>query len=213
MEFKKLSAVEAVESVSDAAHVLIEENGAIKRAPKDEVGGVKKELVYEWNFSADDEVYEVYENVNEDLSWMTKKQDDVGFEISVEFYGGDYRWTQEEGNHDYAFYENIYAIVNSTEVPDYSRSVNVPHQGYTWFTIKESLRGYISGYETFVEVYETGKNLYIFPECYFEVQNSVHYTDTGDTPMPSEVENGGFIVVYSDTDSPLKSVKIYKVTH
>lgn len=41
MEFKKLSAVEAVEAVGDAAHVLIEENGVIKRAPKDEVGGIK----------------------------------------------------------------------------------------------------------------------------------------------------------------------------
>ena len=39
-EFKKLSAVEAVKTVGDTAHVLIEENGVIKRAPKDEVGGV-----------------------------------------------------------------------------------------------------------------------------------------------------------------------------
>jgi hypothetical protein len=41
MEFKKLSAVEMVETVNDAAHVLIEENGVVKRAPKDEVGGIK----------------------------------------------------------------------------------------------------------------------------------------------------------------------------
>lgn len=41
MEFKKLSAVEAVETVGDAAHVLIEEDGVIKRAPKDEVGSIK----------------------------------------------------------------------------------------------------------------------------------------------------------------------------
>lgn len=40
-EFKKLSAVEAVDAVSDAASVLIEENGVIKRAPKSEVGGIK----------------------------------------------------------------------------------------------------------------------------------------------------------------------------
>ena len=40
-EFKKLSAVEAVASVSDTASVLIEEDGVIKRAPKGEVGGVK----------------------------------------------------------------------------------------------------------------------------------------------------------------------------
>ena len=39
MEFKKLSAVEAVEAVGDSAHVLIEENGVIKRTPKTAVGG------------------------------------------------------------------------------------------------------------------------------------------------------------------------------
>ena len=42
MEFKKLSTVEAVEAVSDTASVLIEENGVIKRAPKDNIsGGIK----------------------------------------------------------------------------------------------------------------------------------------------------------------------------
>lgn len=39
MEFKKLSDVEVVESVSNAANVLIEENGVIKKAPKTQVGG------------------------------------------------------------------------------------------------------------------------------------------------------------------------------
>lgn len=38
-EFKKLSAVEAVEAISDTANILIEENGIIKRAPKTAVGG------------------------------------------------------------------------------------------------------------------------------------------------------------------------------
>ena len=42
-EFRKLSEVEKVESVKDSATVLIEENGVIKRAPKDEVGGIVKE--------------------------------------------------------------------------------------------------------------------------------------------------------------------------
>lgn len=40
-DFKKLSAVDMVETVSDAATVLIEEHGVIKRVPKDEVGGIK----------------------------------------------------------------------------------------------------------------------------------------------------------------------------
>lgn len=37
-EFKKLSAVETVETVSETANVLIEENGVIKRAAKNEIG-------------------------------------------------------------------------------------------------------------------------------------------------------------------------------
>ena len=39
--FKKLSDVEVVETPNEAAHVLIEENGVIKKAPKDEVGGIR----------------------------------------------------------------------------------------------------------------------------------------------------------------------------
>lgn len=37
-EFKKLGAVEMVETVSDTANVLIEVDGVIKRAPKDGIG-------------------------------------------------------------------------------------------------------------------------------------------------------------------------------
>ena len=40
-DFKKLSAVEMIESVKDSATVLIEEDGVIKRMPKDEIGGIK----------------------------------------------------------------------------------------------------------------------------------------------------------------------------
>jgi hypothetical protein len=38
-EFKRLSDTEMVATVGDSASILIEENGVIKRAPKDEVGG------------------------------------------------------------------------------------------------------------------------------------------------------------------------------
>lgn len=38
-EFKKLSEVEKIESASDNASVLIEDDGEIKRVPKSEVGG------------------------------------------------------------------------------------------------------------------------------------------------------------------------------
>lgn len=39
VEFKKLAGVDIVETATDAANVLIEENGVIKRVPKTEVGG------------------------------------------------------------------------------------------------------------------------------------------------------------------------------
>lgn len=39
LEFTKLSEAEQIETVSDKATVLIEDNGEIKRAPKKEVGG------------------------------------------------------------------------------------------------------------------------------------------------------------------------------
>lgn len=227
-EFKKLSAVETVESVSDAATVLIEEDGVIKRAPKDEVNvqanwvetdssspafiknKPSKELIYEWNFSADDEVYEVFENVDEDLSWLTKYQDDIGFEISVEFYGYDYRWTQEEGDHDYVFYENIYATVNSTELPHYTRYVNIPFWHDASFIIKDCLRGWIEGLNFETDSEATGKTLRILPYGGFEVYNHMHFDE--EAGLPVAVENGGFVGFFSDDDSPLKSVKIYKVT-
>lgn len=58
-EFKKLSAVEAVASVSDTASVLIEEDGVIKRAPKSEIGGGVNDMVVSWNDLTDKPFYEV----------------------------------------------------------------------------------------------------------------------------------------------------------
>lgn len=40
-EFKKLSAVEAIESLTDSANILVEENGVIKKISKDEIGSIK----------------------------------------------------------------------------------------------------------------------------------------------------------------------------
>lgn len=39
VEFKKLAGVDTVETATDAANVLIEEGGTIKRVPKTDVGG------------------------------------------------------------------------------------------------------------------------------------------------------------------------------
>ena len=69
-EFKKLSEVEQIESVSDNATVLVEEGGEIKRVPKTAVGGaggyvIKLENAYYgsddafWFDESYDELYDV----------------------------------------------------------------------------------------------------------------------------------------------------------
>jgi hypothetical protein len=113
MEFKKLSAVEMVETVDQAATVLIEKDGVIKRAPKNEIGAqadwaeadssspafiknkpvTGKELVYEWTPGVDasgnpvTDVDMFVQNIDEDLSWLTSKMDDSDFEIVITQYG------------------------------------------------------------------------------------------------------------------------------
>ena len=113
MEFKKLSAVEMVESVDQAATVLIEKDGVIKRAPKNEIGAqadwaetdssspafiknkpvTGKELIYEWTPGVDasgnpiTDVDMFVQNIDEDLSWLASKMDDSDFEIVITQYG------------------------------------------------------------------------------------------------------------------------------
>ena len=65
IEFKKLSAVDAVETVSETAHVLIEEDGVIKRAPKEEVGGKKEEY--------DIDITAFYDNDNDSWDYQVNK--------------------------------------------------------------------------------------------------------------------------------------------
>jgi hypothetical protein len=113
MEFKKLSAVEMVESVDQATTVLIEKDGVIKRALKNEIGAqadwtetdssspafiknkpvTGKELIYEWTPGVDasgnpiTDVDMFVQNIDEDLSWLASKMDDSDFEIVITQYG------------------------------------------------------------------------------------------------------------------------------
>ena len=213
MEFKKLGAVEAVTSVSDTASVLIEEDGVIKRAPKNEVGGgAKKELVYEWNFSADEDVYEVGENINEDLSWMTQYQEDVSVEIVAEIYAYEYYYNiDEQYDYNYRNLEEAIGISSSRCTPYSNYYVNVPVPSDNGEFISknvfyEGLGSYgiehdISTDDIIVKYFQLSPFIQVY------AYNGVQYDF--DNFIPSYVDNGGSIVFYSD--GPIKSVKIYKV--
>ena len=229
-EFKKLSAVEMVQNVDQTTTVLIEKDGVIKRAPKNKIGAqadwtetnesssafIKnkphKELIYEWNFSTDDEVYEIYENIDEDMSWLTKYQDDIGFEIIVENYGYQYDYNNTNNDHNYVYLNNCFAAVSSADCPYFSRCVNIPvdYDGQQ-FTHKETLLGWIKGHEIQNEyqIDDTTKRCFrLYPSCRFNIENGVHYDFN--TFLPTSVQNGGAIV-FESNDNPFKSVKIYKV--
>lgn len=230
-EFKKLSAVEKVDSVDQTATVLIEKDGVIKRAPKNEINvqadwtetdpsssafiknKPSKELVYEWNFSADDEVYEIYENVDEDLSWLTKRQDNIGFEIVAENYAFQYDYHRDNGSYNYIFFEDIFSTVSSADSPYYTRYTNVPFWGNQSHVIKELIRGEMYGpdmsYDHPIDDMSERK-FRLYPFVLFDVENGTHYDFDNDF-APTNVENGGHIIIETD-ESPFKSVKIYKIT-
>lgn len=196
MEFKKLSAVEAVQTVSDTASVLIEENGVIKRAPKHEVGGgAKKELIYEWNFSAEDEVYEILENVNDDLTWLVTKSDSVDVEIAVTQYGR-YEMSLPDVQIDRVDANVTTDIVLDTK--DYHAKNGQPQQFASngWAN---------SGYYDLENDFK-----YQYSASGLSVLNKKHLNFEEGTF--TNVNIGGVISVYAKEGGPFKSVKIYKVT-
>lgn len=195
-DFKKLSDVEVVAVPSETANVLIEEDGIIKKVHKDEVGGgVKKELIYEWNFSADDEVTEIIENVDDDLTWLLEKSDTVGWEMEFVTYA---RYTvHEDGGNNYDVIDDTLTTATYTTNANY----------YTQYCSN----GYMGSYASSdgPEDFRNGWSIEYYPTCvYANVYNKVHIDDSWET---SETDVGGCINIYQDFSGPFKSVKIYKV--
>lgn len=226
---KNIVNLPVVES-AEGLNLIVNDNGAAKQIAASAVGAradwnetdvsnpafiknkPSKELVYEWNFSTDDEVYEMYENVNEDLSWMTRKQDDVGFEIVAELYAFNFDFNEEYQQHNFIYLEDTFATVSSADSPYYDRCINIPSYDFS-YVYKEALQGAVYGQERFIEYPiddVTTRNFVLLPSVYFNIYNGTHMSM--DDWIPTNVENGGFIVIES-SENPFKSVKIYKVTH
>ena len=200
MEFKKLSAVEMIETVSDASNVLIEEDGVIKRAPKEEVGGgaPKKELVYEWNFSADDVITEIAENVNDDVTWMIDKNVNIGFEAEVTFYGNELQKFTDENGESYlpVINANIEAMLTISDSQYYMTRLK-SDRDYLLYGYNES-DSWMPSHQSQDRPYF---DLYILNKKHIDAD--LNYI---------EVDNGGSFEMYASEYWPFKSVKIYKIT-
>lgn len=215
-EFKKLSAVEAVTSVSDTASILIEEDGVIKRAPKDEIGAqadwtetnesspafIKnkphKELVYEWNFTPDNTTDEIVENVNIDLSPLFKDRE-TEFEVVVEQYCLENFYDDESGS--WSEPEIMEDSTSAWNNASWSYMKNVPF-------VSEDIRDFISIYSEGYNYHSDTNAHAIFCESWAEIMIVNGFNFNFEDNSFNNVTNGGMIVVFGD--NPFKSVKIYK---
>lgn len=160
-----------------------------------------RELVYEWNFEAsenyDDCVWEIAEDVNDDISWLTTPSSEPSWEIELSQYGY-YGWYDEDDN----WHDVIEPDIYSTAIFDAKKHNTTFQNNDAMFTFV-CLRP--------LEDYMNDWNIeYFSSESYVGVYNKVHYDSDWN---PTEIAQGGRINVYADNGGPLKSVKIYKVFH
>lgn len=194
--FKSIVDVEVVAEPSKSAKVLIEENGVIKKAPTTAVGS-KKELVYEWNFSADDEVTEIIENVDDDLTWLVERTDNIGWEmefITYATYG-----VHDEDSDDWNTVIDS-TLTTSSYINDTLYRIAYNSNGHMGCSF------YNDGPEDFYNDWNTE---YYSDDLYVDVYNKVHFDN--DWKL-SETDIGGCIHICQDYNNPFKSVKIYKIT-
>lgn len=97
-EFKKLSEVEQIETASDNATVLIEEDGDIKRVPKKEVGGagsgsvifyIERSAATPMATDASSTGYKCNKTYAELMEIYNEKPYELGDAIYVEIQGGN----------------------------------------------------------------------------------------------------------------------------
>ncbi len=191
-EFERLSEVELIETASDEANVLVEENGEIKRVAKTEVGGAKetKELMYEWDFSVDDEVYEINENTDDDISWITTKNENVDVLIEARCYAMD---------------DSTSEYIEGIETVSWLNSKYPYSNGYITNTLDK-----ITGFNGNIwsgPSYFDGNNFSLV-DIDFTIESNIHYDEDYNR---IKVEQGGIFRIYA-YDTAFKSIRIYKVT-
>lgn len=148
-------------------------------------GQPKKELMYEWNFNPEDEVAEIVENVDDDLSWITIKSDNVDFEIVAENYCVDGGTVLPNST----FLTNKF---NNT-----SYFANLPTGEKKLLATSSRSEGW------YLDDYENNAINIVY------ITNGTHYDNNHNGTI---VDVGGFVCIYNNCFCPFKSVKIYKIT-
>ena len=156
-----------------------------------------RELVYEWNFEASNDVGMILENIDEDISWLTTPSSEPSWEIELSQYGY-YSWSDEDGNWNYDIDPDVY----STAIFDAKKHNTTFQNNDAMFTYVclQRLEDYMNDWS----------REYYNPCAYVHVYNKVHVDGDGE---PTERAQGGLISVSVEGGGPFKSMKIYKVYH
>ena len=207
-----------VAASAEGLNLIVNDNGSAKQIAASAVGAqadwaetnenspayVKnkphKELVYEWNFEAsenpDDCVWEIMENVNDDLIWLTTLSEDTGWEIEVSQYGF-YEFHDDEN-------EMWVSIVDpniSTTSCSIDRGFNITYQDNVVLEVYNCgwCQDYLNDWD--LEYFEN--------EHVVDVYNKVHFDSDWNI---TEISSGGHFNIHVNGGGPLKSIKIYKIT-
>lgn len=202
----KIAEVPSTTSVTDTTNVLIEENGEIKKAPKSAVHG-KRELVYEFTPGIDadgnpvTDVFEVIENLEGDLSWLTTKSNDYGFEIIATHYCA-------AGADDGESAPIILPDTTMTASFDDNYNYMTFFKNLPFFPIEDgtSLLAYSESYYMDINNYQN------YVSARVEIDNGIHMDFENGGPIFTD--NGGVFIYEEDNgNNPIKSIKIYKITY
>ena len=156
----------------------------IKNKPEEKPA---RELMYEWNFSFDDDVYTATEDVDEDISWMTVPQEDCHFEIVTTCY---YDYDNLNGEYTMWLSSNEMSYEGGFSRTGEITSFYYYSCPYFWDPIENDWSNSLP-----IEIYITNKAQMYYP------------TDWA----YQEVAVGGTIAV--STSTPVKSIQIYKIYH
>lgn len=196
---RDVNALPEVETLSGDETVLLNVGGVEKQVSSRLVKNEVRELVYEFTPGVDSDgnpvtdVDEFIQNIDDDLTWLATKCDNVGWEIVVTCYG-------IEGS------------------PDGDGPITLPDMTITGATSSiDPYIGYFSdpnfgkNMRTYLESSGVDANGWYSHVCVgIDIYSGVQMDmNTGE---PIFVENGGVIMIFNDDCNPIKSIQIYKIT-
>lgn len=208
---KNITELPVAES-AEGLNLIVNDNGSAKQIAASAVGAqanwtetdesnpafIKnkptKELMYEWNFNADDEVFEMIENVDDDLIWLVAQSEDVDSEVVVSTYGM-YGY-EVDGEQTTAIDDSV----ASSSILGF-KTFHAKNEQYLLMDGFADMGSYIDT-ELGREYLESSSNITVFNKVHFNPEDGF-----------IDVNIGGVVGVFTYDGGPLKSVKIYKVIH